>query len=208
MEEYLRHLKAIVGSAMGGIYDQDLQILREKYGLNDDEYESMLKYCAEHSVEIIKASSGELIDHYSYDDPEYGSDVDLYDSTLDDVEVNESKELAKCIAERIMQIAICRALMRTGGKGWICGKYTDSVLKSVERKVRRAFSKTQMRYIIDHIPEKSDDDIVFIINDPSDPDEVLRLCTILNMFIPKITVRTYPTELFKDHMGHLNGDEE
>ena len=208
MEEYLRHLQAIVGSTMGGIYDQDLQILREKYGLNDAEYESMLKYCTEHSVEIIKVSSGELIDHYSYEDPEYGSDVDLYDSTLDDVEVNESKELAECIAERIMHIATCRALMRTGGKGRICGKYTDSVLESVVRKVRRAFSITQMKYIIDHIPEKKDDDMVFIINDPDDPDEVLRLCTILNMFIPKITVRTYPPDLFKNLMGQLNGDEE
>lgn len=190
--EYIRNLCAIIGARSNAtVNDQVLEILRNKYNLTDNEWKTMIEYCNEHQISINHMGKETVDDSVQVsEEPDAKQDVTAEERELD--------RYVETITGRIMHIAAVRAKKRVNGKGWICGTYTKSVANLVKRKVKYNFSINQLRFIVDHLPDESDIEERFSLQDPENVYECIVLNDALNMLIPRLITHRFYSEIFKN----------
>lgn len=190
--EYIRNLCAIIGARSNAtVDDETMEILRNKYNLTDNEWKNMIEYCNEHQISINHMEKETVDDSVQVSkEPDAKQDMTAEERELDGY--------VETITGRIMHIAVVRAKKRVNGKGWICGTYTKSVANLVKRKVKYNFSINQLRFIVDHLPDESDIEERFSLQDPENVYECNVLNDTLNMLIPRLIIHLFYSEIFKD----------
>lgn len=185
--EYIENLRAIAGVSGNIVTFSDLSILRVKYKLTEKGWDNMIGYCDEHGIRICELNEKK----YNNNDDEDELLVEFDEEPSD--ERKEREDLADIITERIMHCAFVRAEKRVNGRGRICGTYMRSVASTVNRKVKYLFGADDMKYIISHLPEKTEDEEAFDLQTEELKEDYKRshLNKILNSLIPRLLIHRY-----------------
>lgn len=184
--DYIGNLRVLAEVHHQTVSEQNLQILRVKYGLTDEAYAEMTSYCSAHGIRIYDEKEDAVFDR---------PPIILRKKPLTE-EQKQINAMAKMVSDRIMAIAAARALKRVQHQGWLCGTYTASVKKSMNLRVRRHFTADELRFITDHLAPVTSEGARerFALNDP----EAQALCdemnARLNEMIPALHVNMFFSE--------------
>ena len=190
--DYVGNLKVLAAINRNTISEQNLKLLEIKYSLSDSEMHNLVQYCKDQGIEIYDE---EKRNNNADDESHIPSVKKKKTITTEELEHNK---MASSIAERIMHIAAIKARKRVNGRGWLCGTYTSSVRRTVERQVKRCFSLEESKFIIDHLPDENDEDEIFTLVDQDRKEMCEALSKKLNEIIPRLNVNLFYTDLFDD----------
>ena len=190
--DYIGNLKVLAAINRNTISEQNLKLLEIKYSLSDSEMHNLVQYCKDQGIEIYDE---EKRNNNADDESHIPSVKKKKTITTEELEHNK---MASSIAERIMHIAAIKALKRVNGRGWLCGTYTNSVRRTVERQVKRWFSLEESKFIIDHLPDENDEDEIFTLVDQDRKEMCEALSKKLNEIIPRLHVNLFYTDFFDD----------
>lgn len=190
--DYIGNLKVLAAINRNTISEQNLKLLEIKYSLSDSEMHNLVQYCKDQGIEIYDE---EKRNNNADDESHIPSVKKKKTITTEELEHNK---MASSIAERIMHIAAIKALKRVNGRGWLCGTYTNSVRRTVERQVKRCFSLEESKFIIDHLPDENDEDEIFTLVDQDRKEMCEALSKKLNEIIPRLHVNLFYTDFFDD----------
>ena len=190
--DYIGNLKVLAAINRNTISEQNLKLLEIKYSLSDSEMHNLVQYCKDQGIEIYDE---EKRNNNADDESHIPSVKKKKTITTEELEHNK---MASSIAKRIMHIAAIKALKRVNGRGWLCGTYTNSVRRTVERQVNRCFSLEESKFIIDHLPDENDEDEIFTLVDQDRKEMCEALSKKLNEIIPRLHVNLFYTDLFDD----------
>ena len=207
-KDYIENLKVLAGVHMHFVSSQNLDLLREKYGLSDPEFEEMKVYCKEYGITVYDEEKGgkdaavsaeaNIIRNKS--SPTKGGS--LCEEVYNDIirENKENLDRIHKIARCIMRIASTKARRGVKGLGWVCGTYANSVRKSVEVKLKHSFTRDQLQFIIDHLPSnrEADEAECFSLTDPKEQKMCDEMSIKLNELIPKLHVNISYSSLLDD----------
>ena len=190
--DYIGNLKVLAAINRNTISEQNLKLLEIKYSLSDSEMHNLVQYCKDQGIEIYDE---EKRNNNADDESHIPSVKKKKTITTEELEHNK---MASSIAKRIMHIAAIKALKRVNGRGWLCGTYTNSVRRTVERQVKRCFSLEESKFIIDHLPDENDEDEIFTLVDEDRKEMCEALSKKLNEIIPRLHVNLFYTDFFDD----------
>ena len=173
-KDYIGNLRVLAKLHQQTVSEQNLQILRVKYGLTDDEYAEMTSYCSEHGIRIYDEKEDAVFDR---------PPIIIRKKPLTE-EQKQFNIMAKMVSDRIMAIATKRARERAQGQGWLCGTYTSSVGKTMNRWVRMSFTADELRFITDHLVPVTSEGAreCFALHDP----EAQALCDEMNVRLNEV----------------------
>ena len=184
---YLENLRVIAASHHFRVAVQTIEILCIKYGLNDEQRQEMLRYCAANritlydQVEEEKKKEAESLPVISEEERE----AEALRSAERRTTIRLSREVAgwlvNCGANKTR-----KKMEAAGEHGWLCGTYASSLESIYEGRVQRIFSLEDLTYIIEHMPPSAREASFFELSDPEDPDRCDKLNEQLNQLIPYV----------------------
>ena len=90
------------------------------------------------------------------------------------------------------------ARKRTEGRGWLCGTYTSSKRKTLEREIDRRFTDEEIEFIKAQLPDDSDDETEFALQDPERQEMCDDMSSKLNALIPRLHINHFWSDLLDD----------
>lgn len=190
--DYIGNLKVLAAINRNTVSEQNLKLLEIKYNLSDSEMHTLVQYCKDQGIEIYDEEN-------RHNNADNGSHIPTVkkEKTITAEELEHNK-MASSIAKRIMHIAAIKARKRVNDRGWLCGTYTNSVRRKVERQIKGCFSLEELIFIIDHLPDENDEDEIFTLVDQDRKEMCEALSKKLNEIIPRLHVNLFYTDLFDD----------
>lgn len=169
------------------VTEQELFDFQQRYRLTRTEIDEIKEYCKEHGISIIYAEDPV---------PERVSYGILTAGTYLPKEVRS--KIIRTIASLIVNKGAIRARKRTKGRGWLCGTYTSSKRKTIEREIDRRFTDKEIEFIKAHLPEDSDDETGFALQDPERQEMCDDMSSKLNALIPRLYMNHYWSDFMDD----------
>lgn len=188
--DYIGNLKVLAAINRNSVSEQNLKLLGVKYSLSDAEMHELYQYCKDNGIEVYDE---EIIASVS-DDSMAAHPVRKAEFLTE--EEREYHRQVSIIAKQIMHIASVRARKRVNGRGWLCGTYTSSVRKAVESQVRRCFSQDELEFIINHLSDP--DETGFTLQDREKQEICEDLNDRLNELIPQLHINRFYSDLFDE----------
>lgn len=177
------NIRVVAAVNSNRISEQNLKLLQLKYKITD--MEGCLQFCAENNIEAYKE---EYVDAISL---RRGNVTSKSCKTPEEIYRNK---LAKIITRRIMHLGSVKARKRVsdaGFRGWLCGTYTSKISESLCSRVKYVFTVKEMEYILAHLVEETDEDIVFSMVDELEQETCDTLNGKLNELIPRLHVNLF-----------------
>lgn len=165
------------------VTEQELLDFQQRYRLTRTEIEEVKEYCKEQGISIIYAEdpvAERTLTAASYLSP------------------TDRRRSIRTIASHIVNKGAIRARKRTKGRGWLCGTYTSSKRKTIEREIDRRFTDEEIEFIKAHLPEDSDDETEFALQDPERRGMCDEINNKLNALIPRLHINHFWSDLLDD----------
>lgn len=185
----MKNLRVLVAINQNSVSEQNLKLLGVKYNLSDAELQELSQYCKDNGIDVYDEEKKVCVS-----DNSNACSIRKTDSMTE--EEKENGKQVSIIAKRIMHVAVVRARKRVNGLGWLCGTYTSSVKRLVEKQIRKCFSNEELNYIVERLTD-SDEDII-ITKDQQSPEKSEELNDKLNDLIPRLHINRFYTDLFAD----------
>ena len=184
---YIQTFAELAKSRNNIVSEQELMAFEKRYYLTETERDEIKEYCIEHGITIV----------YS-EDPKQKNVSHRIRSAGTYLPKPERRMIISTIASEIVHKGAVRARKRAGGRGWLCGTYTSSVRKTIEKCIDCRFSDDQIKYIVSHLPEDTDDETEFALQDPENQELCDELSRELNALIPKIHLNRFLSDFLDD----------
>jgi len=186
--DYIGNLKVLAAINRNSVSRQNLVILGEKYSLSEAESQEMIQYCKDNGIDVY--------DEVERESALESSKADLFvrKKRVLTEEEKEFNRLTSFLSGYIMRLASTRALKITNGHGWLCGTYTGSIRKNIERYIKRCFSHEELEFIVNHLSDPGED-VCFALEDREKQD----ICEALNDKLNKMIPHLYVNHFYDDY---------
>ena len=170
--------------------EEDLSLFEKRYNVYEAEMDEVRRYCSDHGITIVRPDGSVA---------EEGADkARSAERHLSEEECRKRRRMIRTIAGFIVHKGAIKARKRVEGRGWICGTYTSSIRRTIEKVLERRFSEDEIAFIYARLPKESEEETEIVLKDPENQERCEELNRILNGLIPKIYVNHYWSDFLSD----------